>query len=84
MQGYAISRSDELQLVTEIATSTGIILDPVYSGKAAKGFMSSVEQEPEKWHGRRILFLHTGGATLLQKPWSAFDWHSASKTLVCF
>ena len=75
--GYAISRPEELELIRvcpdclfspcdcvrfqDISTSTGVILDPVYSGKAIFGFLHDVREHPEKWKGKRVLFVHTGG-----------------------
>ncbi|XP_065850335.1 bifunctional D-cysteine desulfhydrase/1-aminocyclopropane-1-carboxylate deaminase, mitochondrial [Euphorbia lathyris] len=59
--GYAMNTSDELQFVKEVAISTGIVLDPVYSGKAAYGMMKDMAENPKKWEGRKILFIHTGG-----------------------
>ncbi|XP_037493737.1 putative D-cysteine desulfhydrase 1, mitochondrial [Jatropha curcas] len=60
--GYAKNTSDELKFVQEVATATGIILDPVYSGKAAYGMMKDMAENPrKKWEGRKILFIHTGG-----------------------
>ncbi|KAK9798127.1 hypothetical protein WJX73_003347 [Symbiochloris irregularis] len=59
--GYAISSSAELQFMQHIAQSSGIILDPVYSGKAAKGLLEAMSSNPADWSGRRIVFLHTGG-----------------------
>ena len=59
--GYAISTSEELARVRQVAESTGVVLDPVYSGKALHAFMGDVEADPEAWRGRRVLFLHTGG-----------------------
>ncbi|PWA96293.1 D-cysteine desulfhydrase [Artemisia annua] len=59
--GYAMSTSEELKFVKEVAESTGVILDPVYSGKAAYGMMKDMAQNPAKWEGRKILFIHTGG-----------------------
>ena len=43
----------------------GIILDPVYSGKALYHFSQDVRQDPGAWQGRRVLFLHTGARQLL-------------------
>lgn len=60
-QGYAINTHDELKLVKEIAETTGVVLDPVYSGKAAFGMMKDMAENPEKWEGRKVLFIHTGG-----------------------
>ncbi|CAI5468479.1 unnamed protein product [Closterium sp. Yama58-4] len=59
--GYAISTEEELQLVQSVAQSTGIVLDPVYSGKALKGLLQDMRQNPDEWTGRRVLFVHTGG-----------------------
>ncbi|KAJ1688869.1 hypothetical protein LUZ63_013024 [Rhynchospora breviuscula] len=59
--GYAISTEEELQFIKEIAQATGIILDPVYSGKAAYGMFKDMASNPEKWRGRKVLFIHTGG-----------------------
>ncbi|KAJ9546059.1 hypothetical protein OSB04_025766 [Centaurea solstitialis] len=59
--GYAMSTADELKFVKEVAETTGVILDPVYSGKAAYGMMKDMAQNPAKWENRKILFIHTGG-----------------------
>ena len=39
----------------------GVILDPVYSGKAYHTLLEEIKQHPEQWAGRKVLFLHTGG-----------------------
>lgn len=59
--GYAINTQEELKFVKDIASATGVVLDPVYSGKAAYGLMKDITENPEKWQGRKILFIHTGG-----------------------
>ncbi|XP_017247894.1 bifunctional D-cysteine desulfhydrase/1-aminocyclopropane-1-carboxylate deaminase, mitochondrial [Daucus carota subsp. sativus] len=59
--GYALSTSEELKFVKEVAEATGVILDPVYSGKAAYGMMKEMTKNPTNWEGRRVLFIHTGG-----------------------
>jgi D-cysteine desulfhydrase len=61
--GYAISTAEELQFCTDFAAETGIILDPVYSGKALYHFVTHVfGADPEAYRGTTILFWHTGGA----------------------
>jgi 1-aminocyclopropane-1-carboxylate deaminase/D-cysteine desulfhydrase-like pyridoxal-dependent ACC family enzyme len=61
--GYAISTAEELQFCTDFAVETGIILDPVYSGKALYHFVTNVfGADPEAYRGTTILFWHTGGA----------------------
>ncbi|GAX78921.1 hypothetical protein CEUSTIGMA_g6360.t1 [Chlamydomonas eustigma] len=59
--GYAISNTQELQTVKDIASATGVILDPVYSGKAMHALITEMQEAPEAWIGRKILFVHTGG-----------------------
>ncbi|XP_010069481.2 bifunctional D-cysteine desulfhydrase/1-aminocyclopropane-1-carboxylate deaminase, mitochondrial [Eucalyptus grandis] len=59
--GYAMSTAEELNFVKEVATATGVVLDPVYSGKAAYRMMRDMAENPMKWEGRRVLFVHTGG-----------------------
>ncbi|XP_038687795.1 putative D-cysteine desulfhydrase 1, mitochondrial isoform X2 [Tripterygium wilfordii] len=59
--GYAINTTEELKFVKEIASATGVVLDPVYSGKAAYGMLKDMAEDPKKWEGRKILFIHTGG-----------------------
>lgn len=59
-KGYGFSRKAELDLMKSMAKDAGIILDPVYSGKAMMGLVDQIKKGkfPEK---EKILFLHTGG-----------------------
>ncbi|XP_049396948.1 bifunctional D-cysteine desulfhydrase/1-aminocyclopropane-1-carboxylate deaminase, mitochondrial isoform X8 [Solanum stenotomum] len=59
--GYAMNTIDELTFVKQVAETTGVILDPVYSGKAAYGMIEDMRENPRKWEGRKVLFIHTGG-----------------------
>ncbi|KAK7279284.1 hypothetical protein RJT34_24331 [Clitoria ternatea] len=59
--GYAMNTSEELNFVKEVAEATGVVLDPVYSGKAAYAMLKDMSENPKKWEGRNILFIHTGG-----------------------
>ncbi|CAM9814680.1 unnamed protein product, partial [Phaeothamnion confervicola] len=63
-EGYGVSTAEELQYLADVARTTGVLLDPVYSGKKAlHSFVHKVvAAEPERFRGRRILFWHTGGA----------------------
>ncbi|KAL4227590.1 hypothetical protein ACF0H5_013033 [Mactra antiquata] len=60
-QGYGISTQDELDFIINVSTSTGILLDPVYTGKAVKGMVYELNNNPDMFKGNRILYLHTGG-----------------------
>ena len=44
-----------------LAKTEGILLDPVYTGKAMAGFLALLK-DGELANGRDIVFLHTGGA----------------------
>ncbi|CAO2176558.1 unnamed protein product [Urochloa humidicola] len=52
---------EELKFFKDIAAATGIVLDPVYSGKAAYGLLKDMAGNPSKWEGRKNLFVRTGG-----------------------
>jgi len=61
--GYAKSTQEELSYIIQVAHSTGIILDPVYSGKALYYFINDIMRKQQKFFNRndKILFIHTGG-----------------------
>jgi D-cysteine desulfhydrase len=58
-RGYALSRTEELQTIIELARSEGLVLDPVYSGKAMHGLLE--ELRGGRALAEPIVFLHTGG-----------------------
>jgi D-cysteine desulfhydrase len=58
--GYAKSRPEELETIRDVARAEGLILDPVYTGKAFHGLKAELERDRQAF-GERICFLHTGG-----------------------
>ncbi|MEE4264373.1 MAG: D-cysteine desulfhydrase family protein [Desulfobacteraceae bacterium] len=58
--GYALSQTEELELICEVARTEGVFLDPVYTGKAFFGMIQELKRD-SKCFGERIIFLHTGG-----------------------
>lgn len=58
--GYAISKDEELLFITELARKEGVILDPVYTGKAFYGLYHELKKGRFSEH-KHILFVHTGG-----------------------
>jgi len=58
--GYAQSRPEELSLLMELASTEGLFLDPVYTGKAFFGMVQELRRNPKAF-GDQIIFLHTGG-----------------------
>lgn len=57
--GYGISSPEQLSFLQQVACRTGLVLDPVYSGKAL--YALAKDQAHMKVRGQRILFIHTGG-----------------------
>ena len=63
-KGYSIPTDTMIEAVKLFAGTEAILLDPVYSGKAAAGLIDLVR----KGHfpkGSNVLFLHTGGSPAL-------------------
>jgi D-cysteine desulfhydrase len=58
--GTGSSRPEELKMINEVAQTEGILLDPVYTGKAFYGMVEELKRDP-KCFGERIIFIHTGG-----------------------
>lgn len=85
--GYAQSTDEELKFITDVSRHTGVVLDPVYSGKAARGMAQDLQQQRNAGDSltpKRVLFIHTGGllglyeksdqlAPLLQGGWRSFS-----------
>ena len=60
--GYGVPDAVTMSAIEEMARKEGILLDPVYSGKAFAGLLSSVRAGKL---GGKILFWHTGGVPSL-------------------
>jgi D-cysteine desulfhydrase len=58
--GYAKSRPEELVTLRDVARAEGLILDPVYTGKAFHGLKAELLRDRSSF-GERICFIHTGG-----------------------
>jgi D-cysteine desulfhydrase len=58
--GYAKTYPREIRFIREIAQSTGIVLDHVYTGKTLLGLVDCLQKGKFPGH-KRILFIHTGG-----------------------
>lgn len=63
-QGYGIPTPEMVEAVHLVARSEGILLDPVYSGKAMAGLLDLVRRGYFK-PTQNLLFLHTGGTPAL-------------------
>lgn len=62
--GYGVPREDTLEAIRMFAELEAILLDPVYTGKAAAGLIDYCRKGRFK-KGEKLVFLHTGGAAAL-------------------
>lgn len=58
--GYAKSRPEELATIRDVCRSDGVVLDPVYTGKAFHGVVTELRRDPARF-GAAVAFIHTGG-----------------------
>lgn len=61
-QGYTKTTPEELDMLMDICDKTGILLDYCYSLKAVNGMLNEMKENPSRFKGNRVLFIHTGGA----------------------
>lgn len=71
-RGYAKSRPEEIKFLSYLAKLEGIILDPVYTGKAMYGLVEEIKKGTFNEH-ENILFIHTGGI---------FGWSGEQRSLL--
>lgn len=62
--GYSLPSAEMLEAVTMVARTQGIVLDPVYTGKAMSGLIGMI-RGGELQTDRTVVFLHTGGTSVL-------------------
>ena len=59
-QGYGIASQEIFKLIAELAALEGLVLDPVYTGKAFNGMLAEIAAG--RFQGvSDIVFMHTGG-----------------------
>jgi D-cysteine desulfhydrase len=62
--GYSLPTDTMIEAVRMLAALEGVLLDPVYTGKAMAGLIGQVREG--RWKtGQNILFVHTGGSPAL-------------------
>ena len=57
--GYAKYTDELLSFIRDFYLKYNLKLDPVYTGKAMYGMIKELENE--KWNGKSVVFIHTGG-----------------------
>ncbi len=63
-EGYGVFNSQVGDAIRTLARSEGLLLDPVYTGKAMAGMVDLMDKGYFR-EGENILFLHTGGTPAL-------------------
>ena len=53
-------RDEELATIISLAREEGVLLDPVYTGKAFLGLLDRLRRDTKEF-GSRVCFIHTGG-----------------------
>jgi D-cysteine desulfhydrase len=69
--GYSLPTKSMVEAVETLARVEGILLDPVYTGKAMAGVLELVRTGRFD-KGENVLFVHTGGAPSLSAFTSVF------------
>jgi D-cysteine desulfhydrase len=62
--GYSLPTPEMIEAVRLLAALEGVLLDPVYTGKAMAGLIGLI-REGRFQKGQNVVFLHTGGAPSL-------------------
>lgn len=70
--GYGVPTEGMVEAIKLVARSEGILLDPVYSGKAMAGLIDLIRKGYFK-KGQNIVFVHTGGSAALFGYPGVFD-----------
>ena len=70
--GYSLPSPEMIEAVRMVAQVEGILLDPVYTGKAMAGLIALI-REGTLQRGQNVLFIHTGGAAALHPYARYFD-----------
>jgi D-cysteine desulfhydrase len=68
---YGVASPEQRSFLVDMARSFGLMLDPVYSGKALFGLAHTVQRDGALL-GKRVLFIHTGGLPGLLAQGEAF------------
>lgn len=60
-EGYGKSSVDLRQFCIQALNDSGIVLDRVYTGKSVFGLMKELKNNPNRFRGNKVMWVHTGG-----------------------
>lgn len=63
--GYGKNTEEELETIVDVVSETGVSLDPDFCAKGVRGMLCEMRDNPGRFAGNRILFLHSGGVYAL-------------------
>ena len=69
--GYALPTPEMMEAVGLVARAEGVLLDPVYTGKAMAGLIDLIRKGVFR-KGQTVVFIHTGGSPALYVHMEAF------------
>ena len=72
-EGYGIADDSNFELIAELGRIEGLVLDPVYTGKAFAGMLAELERGRFA-DCRDIVFVHTGGVFGVFPQRGQFNW----------
>lgn len=70
--GYAKTNKEYLDFLTLFSQNTGILLDPIYTGKMVYAIKQLIHQRFFK-EGDKLYLLHTGGLTGILGKWEEYE-----------
>ncbi len=59
--GYGLNNQEQIETVKKVARLEGVVLDPVYTGKAMHGLIEEIYKGRVFSKEDKVLFIHTGG-----------------------
>ena len=75
--GYGVANAEVYEMIASMARLEGILLDPVYTGKAFHGLLQDI-QEGQYAGCKDVVFVHTGGQFGLFPHRGKFEFNSAA------
>jgi 1-aminocyclopropane-1-carboxylate deaminase/D-cysteine desulfhydrase-like pyridoxal-dependent ACC family enzyme len=78
--GYGRMTNEQIDFLRNVISETGILFDPVYTGKCLWGLYEELRTNRFPNDGKNILFLHTGGAFGLMNPDYSKQWLLSSNS----
>ncbi len=63
-EGYGVLTPEAVETIKLVARTEGILLDPVYTGKAMAGLIDLIRKDHFK-KDDNVVFIHTGGTPAL-------------------